>query len=61
VLFRSEHEVLLSTRDVRIGGNLLIAGDTLLISTHKELFALRPHVAQPRAAARTASIGNRGL
>ena len=38
------HDVELSTRDVRIGGNLLIAGDTLLISTHKELFALRSHV-----------------
>ncbi|HUY37124.1 MAG TPA: PQQ-binding-like beta-propeller repeat protein [Pirellulales bacterium] len=36
-------EIELTTRDVG-GGNLLFAGDTLLIATHKELFALRPHV-----------------
>jgi outer membrane protein assembly factor BamB len=37
-----EQEVELITRDVLRGGNLLVAGDTLLIATHKELMALRP-------------------
>jgi outer membrane protein assembly factor BamB len=36
-----EQEVELITRDVLRGGNLVIADDTMLIATHKELMALR--------------------
>jgi outer membrane protein assembly factor BamB len=44
-----EQDIELTTRGVKGGcGNLLFAGDTLLIATHKELLALRPPANGPR-------------